>query len=384
MPRADVTVSSDIQRTARVAQIEGLFDVPAAQRSTVSFGVDANFEERDWNVGLIVGPSGSGKSTIARQLFGDALVERYAWPEDKAIVDGFDTGLSIKDITHALSSCGFASPPAWVRPYQVLSNGERFRSDMARALLDERPLVAIDEFTSVVDRRVGCIGASAIAKSVRAKGKKFVAVTCHEDVLEWLQPDWVIEPHSSTFYWRLLQRRPAVRLEVVRARHDAWRWFHRHHYLSADLHRAARCFVGLVDGDLACFAGVIPFPHPRVRNIWSLSRIVVLPDFQGLGLGVRDFVEVIARTVVSACGADARFTTHPSHPALVKSWARSPLWSMTSAPGFAPKQGKSSSLAPMKHAERRRVAHFRWVGGGHTNEADILTAKKQWAVSSGR
>ena len=111
----------------------------------------------------------------------------------------------------------------------------------------------VDEFTSVVDRTVGRIGASAVAKAVRARpGKRFVAVTCHDDVTDWLQPDWVLEPHVGAFAWRELQRRPKVTLEVIRAEHSAWTWFHPHHYLSADLHKGARCFVGLVDGRPAC------------------------------------------------------------------------------------------------------------------------------------
>ena len=72
----------------------------------------------------------------------------------------------------------------------MLSGGEQFRCDLVRALLKPGDLVAFDEFTSVVDRTVAKIGSAAVAKSIRKGriGKKFVAVTCHYDVLDWLEP----------------------------------------------------------------------------------------------------------------------------------------------------------------------------------------------------
>ena len=63
------------------------------------------------------------------------------------------------------------------------------------------PLIAFDEFTSVVDRNVARIGSAAVAKAIRGGtiGCRFVAVTCHYDVTEWLAPDWVIDMATATF-----------------------------------------------------------------------------------------------------------------------------------------------------------------------------------------
>lgn len=149
-----------VARTPRVLQLEGLFDVPPTQRSSMTWDIDLPIETRPWQVGLIVGPSGSGKSTLASEAFGSAMVNGYKWPSDQAVVDGFPEGMSIKDITAALSSVGFSSPPSWLRPFACLSNGEQFRATLARALCDPRPLILIDEFTSVVDRNVAQIGSA--------------------------------------------------------------------------------------------------------------------------------------------------------------------------------------------------------------------------------
>lgn len=376
MPRVDLTLESNVVRTGRVVQLEGMFDVPAADKTRVEFHFDAPHDERPWNVGLIVGPSGAGKSSVARHLFGDCLVAGYDWPHDKTIVDGFGA-MPIRETTAALSSVGFSSPPNWLRPFHVLSNGEQFRATMARALVDERETICIDEFTSVVDRTVAQIGSHAIAKSIRARGKRLVAVTCHYDVEEWLQPDWVIEPHLGRFAWRSLRRRPSVDLEIVRCDHSAWRWFAPHHYLTTELHKGARCFVGLVNGEPAAFAGLIHFPHPKARDIQSLSRLVVRPDYQGLGLGAYSFVETVAK-IVKANGL--RMTIGTSHPALIGAWAKSPLWDMTGRPAFQVPAGRTARLGGgAGHARHRRVAHFEWAGPGFELASDRAQAVKLWS-----
>src|SRR5689334_11070288 len=213
MPRIDCLKHVPIVRTPRVRQLEGIFDVPPAERSEQRWSVDLPLDEREWRIGLIVGPSGCGKSTLARELFSDALVAGFDWPADLSLVDAFPKALGIKEITGLLSSVGFSSPPSWLRPFRCLSNGEQFRVTMARALSERRELVAIDEFTSVVDRSVARIGSAAIASAVRRgsaerNGRRFVAVSCHYDIVDWLQPDWTFDPSSAEFRWRSLRRRP--------------------------------------------------------------------------------------------------------------------------------------------------------------------------------
>jgi hypothetical protein len=52
--------------------------------------------------------------------------------------------------------------------------------------------VVVDEFTSVVDRQIAKVGALAFGKAWRRnKGHKAVLLSCHYDIIEWLQPDWV-------------------------------------------------------------------------------------------------------------------------------------------------------------------------------------------------
>lgn len=355
MPCIDVLKSVAVQRTPRVLQLEGLFDIAPTKKSELRWTADIPIERRPWQIGLIVGPSGCGKSTIARELFAQELVAGFDWPTDKALVDGFPKGMGIKEITQLLSSVGFSTPPAWLRPFRVLSNGEQFRASIARAMAEQPDLFVIDEFTSVVDRKVAQIGSAAIAKAVRRrKGQQFVAVSCHDDIVDWLQPDWIFEPATGDFTWKESAaagggfRRPRIKLSICRVHHSAWKIFRHHHYLSSTLSRTAKCFLGTIDGRPATFTAVICFPHPVVPA-WREHRTVCLPDFQGVGIG-NAMSEFVASVFVAT---GKRYISTTSNPAMVQHRARSPRWNM---------HRKPSMVSATKHANLRTSKTSRAAG----------------------
>lgn len=348
MPELDVTVSCPVFDSFRVQQVAGMFDVPLSRRSSERFHVELPELGDAWRIGLIVGPSGSGKTTVARELFGPRLYRCKRWPRDRAVVDCLGERPT-KEITSLLSAVGFSSPPSWIKPYHVLSTGEQFRCDLARAIASaereagqgERrearlgpdsssrslagdsslPLLAFDEFTSVVDRNVARIASAAVAKALR-RGTircRLVAVTCHYDVTEWLQPDWVIDMATGQFSRRRL-RRPAIDLEIFRCRRRAWSLFARHHYLSGSLSRAARCFLATWQGVPVAFCASVTLIGQK--NRWRLSRIVTLPDYQGVGIGM-GVLEAVAELHKEE---GHRVNATGSHPAVIAHWRRSPLW----------------------------------------------------------
>lgn len=293
----------------------------------------------DWNVGLIVGPSGCGKSSILNRIFGKPA--EFTWAA-KSVVDDFPKEHSISEIAEICQSVGFNTIPAWMRPFAVLSNGEKFRVEMARRMLSTPGTITMDEFTSVVDRQVAKIGAHAVQKFVRKAGKQFVAASCHYDIIEWMQPDWVFEPTTMHFARRSLQRRPALQAEIRRVAYDYWQLFAPYHYLTAELATAARCFCLFVEGQPAAFGGVLHRPHPKSKNIKGLSRLVTLPDWQGLGLAM-----ILAKNLGAAYRATGyRFRTYPAHPALIRSFAHQKQdWSMEKRGGdFSPKFSTTSQI----------------------------------------
>jgi ABC-type glutathione transport system ATPase component len=187
----------EIDRSYKVARALALFNV--SPEDTTEFHVSAEIpvENHDWQIGAIIGPSGSGKSTLVAALeeHGWTQPELQEWDTGRAILDGVGGGFEAA--TGALASVGLGTVPSWVRPFHVLSNGERFRANLARTLLLEGGDFVIDEFTSVVDRRVATIGAGAFAKAWRRRGGRIVVVGPHFDILPWIKPDWVVRTSTT-------------------------------------------------------------------------------------------------------------------------------------------------------------------------------------------
>jgi hypothetical protein len=405
-----ITRTVAVQPSHRLAQVLGMFDVEQPTISTQQWDVDLHLPEI-WNIGVIVGPSGSGKTTIARELFGEYFVSSFNWPVDRSIIEGFPYSIPVKKVTDLLSSVGFSSPPAWVRPFSCLSNGQQFRVNLARtlaeAIVDGRMKV-VDEYSSVVDRTVAQIGSAAVARTVRKNRLQFIAVTCHYDVLDWLEPDWVYdvsipsaadtpaqskdlasnagEPQQGRSGGDVAARspsaplragvdsgeyasaqdhsreglqpfkRPRIELEIIRTDRSAWQRFKPHHYLSAALNPSAACYVALVKNQPAAFTAVLPFPHPT-HSGWREHRTVCLPDFQGVGIGnaMSEFIASIYR----ATGKP--YTSTTSHPAMIYHRAKSPLWRMTRKPGLTG-NGRRFSMMRKTAAIDRLTAGFEYVG----------------------
>lgn len=87
--------------------------------------------------------------------------------------------------------------------YNVLSNGEKMRVDLARALL-EKDKVCFDEFTSVVDRNVAQTACIAINKAIKRTNKQFIAISCHYDIIDWLQPDWIFDTNKMQMVFTIV------------------------------------------------------------------------------------------------------------------------------------------------------------------------------------
>lgn len=326
MPKISVAVESPISQSIRAEQVSTMFDVPPQKRARVEWHGDLPIEQRKWHVGLIVGPSGSGKSTLLNSVFGKPV--EHAWG-GASVIDDFAPAHGVEAIADICRAVGFNTIPAWLRPYAVLSTGEKFRVDMARRLLEGGALVTCDEFTSVVDRQVARIGCHAVQKYIRRQDRQFVAAACHYDLEDWLQPDWVFEPASMNFRWRSLQRRPEIECQIGRVPYKLWGLFAPYHYIDATLNPAARCFGLFVDGRIVAFLAALHRVHPKSHDIYGYSRGVTLPDFQGIG-----FTPALSDCVSSAFKAvGLRAHTYPSHPSHIRSRLRSPNWTLLKLPG---------------------------------------------------
>ncbi len=274
----------------------------------------------DFKIGLILGPSGSGKTLLLRQFGTEAQPE---WSDTKAIVSHFSTPAEAID---RLMAVGLNSVPSWCKPFHVLSNGEQFRANLARKLENG---AVIDEYTSVIDRNVAKAASVAVRRYVDNQNfHGLVFASCHYDILEWLRPDWYFDTVSGILHDGRSLRRPKIKLRLYPCQRSIWPMFASHHYLTPDLNQSchsylataqfgeqaetivgfvssiaqpiggrncADCGHGHVDKDCGktpvskgCKCKNFKFQRGSdERKAYREHRTVVLPDFQGLGIGPR-------------------------------------------------------------------------------------------------
>ena len=150
--------------------------------------------EIDYDILVITGASGSGKSTLLSNFsFYDKNKKEFDCT--KAIVSNFATP---DDACERLSAVGLNSMPVWCRPRNVLSVGEGFRADLA---LNINSNTVFDEFTSTIDRNVAKSTCHSISKYIRDKKMhRIVFCSCHNDYIEYLNPDIVIDLNDEKIY----------------------------------------------------------------------------------------------------------------------------------------------------------------------------------------
>lgn len=210
MPCFDIVKNLELDKSFRVASVMSGFDLKL-EHANEHFTGEIELPEK-WNIGLIVGNSGAGKSTIAREVFGEEAFCNFQYSA-KSVIDDMPKSCDVEQISKMFYSVGFGSVPSWIKPYSVLSTGEKMRVDLARALL-EKDFLVFDEFTSVVDRRTAQTACMAINKAIKRTDKKFVAVSCHKDVAEYLQPDWIFDTgQMKTFFQQALEENSGLTSE---------------------------------------------------------------------------------------------------------------------------------------------------------------------------
>ncbi|MCI0492744.1 MAG: GNAT family N-acetyltransferase, partial [Planctomycetes bacterium] len=219
-----------------------------------------------------------------------------------------------------------------------------------------------DEFTSVVDRIVAKVCSATIAKGIRNGNIpcRFVAVTCHYDAAEWLEPDWVLDMATSQLERRRL-RRPEIHLEIYRCEYATWQMFKRHHYLNASLHRGAQCYLATWNDVPVCFCATLPMVGYKGRR--RFTRIVTLPDYQGIGIGMR-----VVEAVADICIAEnQRINVISTHPSLIRHCSRSPLW-RTACVRKAGDGDRNRNIPRCKTAKGRARVSFEYVDERLTNQ----------------
>ncbi len=269
---------------------------------------------------LLTGASGSGKSSILHRIAeqaGDAVwVGRGRFPTDRAIVDAIAPRKPLALVLEILTACGLGEPRLWIRSFNDLSDGEKFRASLARAVgasLSGKSASPIfcDEFTAILHRRMAKAIAYNLRKLVSRTGLVLVVATTHADIVSDLQPDQIIRlggsvPEVQTKSPRKRAMSLQRSVDIVRGSVKDYRAFSPMHYRNRDgLGFVDKVFL-LKEKHDGTLLGILVFAHAPmelsqrnrstngrfVRNLRRLNkelrilrRLVMHPDVRGCGLG---------------------------------------------------------------------------------------------------
>lgn len=367
----EIVLKSNVNRDKYTDYIQEHFDLAVSDVAEVRIPNNLNLSKlgSEWNIGVICGASGSGKSTILHSL---GEITEVEFDNNKPLISNFEP-MTPQEASSILCAMGLASVPTWIRPYSSLSNGERYRAEVAKRISSNKGgVILVDEYTSVVDRNVAKSMSNALQKYIRKEKKQIILATCHYDILEWLQPDWIYDLNKGGALEKgdCLRQRPQISLSVYRVTYDTWNIFKKHHYMTEEMNKSASCFVFSWGKQLVAFVGVLPQPSGYFDKAVRGTRTVVLPDFQGLGIGSRitDFIASIYKQ------AGYRYFTKTVNPKLGEYRNHSEKWKTTSKNGRIIRP----SVSKLNKKQKLRASYcHEYVGEGICGYEELIKPIEQ-------
>lgn len=153
----------------------------------------------DSKVTVVIGESGTGKTTLLRKWFNVEDVN-FNVDNSKSIFELlYDLVGDPEKTSSLLFDVGLSSVPMWKNTFGQISNGEKMRFEFAYKLASPEEVFWIDEWTSMLDRQTAKNVCKKFNKLVDKYEKRVVLVTCHFDILDWIDVDKVVDTTAKKF-----------------------------------------------------------------------------------------------------------------------------------------------------------------------------------------
>jgi ABC-type lipoprotein export system ATPase subunit/GNAT superfamily N-acetyltransferase len=314
-----------------VAEAFGL-GVDEAQRFKV---LDAELKIGPRDVVYVTGDSGSGKSVLLRAIkadLGDEAVDMAdaRVESDKPLIE--TVGATVEEGLDLLSRVGLNDAFLFLRTYNQLSDGQKYRYRIAKLIESGKRWWLMDEFAATLDRDTAKIVAFNLQKLARQQGKAVLAATTHGDLFEDLNPSvHVHKRFGEEINVKYYPNEPASECSLVREMRVEqgsiadWKRLCGFHYRG---HRVAapRRVFRLVRFDELCGVIVYAFPPPACYGrrlvlprmsmqelngqVSTISRVVVHPKYRSIGLGaklIRETLPLVGTPYVEMIAVMAKY-----------------------------------------------------------------------------
>lgn len=193
----DVRFQTRVARSPRVLEIAEAFGIGLEDKEFVVFdNLDVKVEQGA--VVYITGQSGGGKSVLLRELArqmgerGKSVINLDDIQfRDEPLID--QIGTSTDEAIRLLGSAGISDAYLYVRKPGELSDGQRYRFRLAKAIETGADVWVADEFLAILDRTTAKVIAYSLQKVARRAGATVLVATTHTDMVPDLAPDLVVE-----------------------------------------------------------------------------------------------------------------------------------------------------------------------------------------------
>lgn len=263
------------------------------------------------------GPSGSGKSQLIPLIIDScekpATLAASIIDPDKPLIEAF--GMNARATIRLLGTVGLLDAFAWCRRRHELSDGQQARAEIAGRLASPGDIIVLDDFLNGLDRITAKAVAWTIGRAVKTAGRTLIAVTPHDDLADYLNPDLIVRCNNShvpdletpdefagtcPLLATVRYRRGTIgdwkALKPLHYAAEDPATVHSYHALDLeahpgpaaiavmsypDLHSAAR---NIATSDAYKIAGDKRQAMKVNREVLKLSRLVVAPGIRGIGL----------------------------------------------------------------------------------------------------
>jgi ABC-type lipoprotein export system ATPase subunit/GNAT superfamily N-acetyltransferase len=304
--------------TPRSIAVAEAFGLGLDQRQKFVLYDDVELKISPQDICLITGDSGSGKSVLLKALRRDLSDEAADMTDvqvdpNKPLIE--TVGKTVEDGLELLSRVGLNDAFLFLRSYDQLSDGQKYRYRIAKLLESGKQWWFMDEFCATLDRDTAKIVAFNTQKIARSLNKAIIVATTHFDLFEDLRPSVHVHKRfgkeiSVAYHTneRAEECSLVKEIQTTQGSMQEWKQLAPFHYRSHRISAPRKIFCLRRGQELcgvivycypapACYGRRLLLPRMNMSELNSrlsvISRVVIHPKYRTIGLGAKLIKETL-------------------------------------------------------------------------------------------